>query len=916
MTIGGAAQELRGRRAECAQLDRVVSGVRSGQGQVLVVRGEAGIGKSALLDYLAGHAGDCRVARAAGVEAEMELPFAGLHQLCLPLMDHVDQLPRPQREALAVAFGLEAGGPPDRFLVSAAALSLLAEASDQKPLLCVIDDAQWLDQASAQALTFVGRRLFADRIGLVFAVREPVTGPEWRGLPELVVGRLSDPEAGALLDSVVPGRLDEHVRDRIVAETRGNPLALLELPHGLTAAELAGGFERPDARPLASQIEQNFAQRLRALPPETQKLLLTAAAEPVGDVPLLLRALGILGIPVSAAGPAETAGLFEIGRRVRFRHPLVRSASYRAATSADRREVHQAIAAAIDPGYDPDRRAWHRANGADGPDEDIALELISSADRAQRRGGVAATAAFLQRATELTPDPALRAQRAVTAAQVTLGAGAFETALKLLVTADEVSVSALHSAQVNLLRAQIGFASGHTADSVHLLLDAARRIEPLDADLARDTYLDAMMAAMFAGRLVPDSVQAAVSQAARTAPPPTTRRKHDLLLETEAAMFTDGYTAAFPLAREALRAFADEQLAEPADLRWLWLAARYAVVLWDDEYWDVLTARHIRIAREFGDLAGLPLVLNSRVFLHLFAGQFAAATSLVAEIRTISDATGLGLAPYGTLGLTVWRGDVARATPLIAASLEDVRARGEGGGMSFTQWVGSFLMNGLARYPEALEFARAATEDPKDLGVANWALPELIESAMRCNRADLASDAFDRLSEMARASGTNWALGLLARSRAVMAKEPESDYEEAIALLGRTRARVDLARTHLLYGEWLRREGRRQDARTQLRTAYEMFTAAGADVFVERTRSELAATGEVVNGVTQRARDGLTAQEAHIADLAGTGLTNAEIGAKLFLSQHTVEWHLRKVFTKLGITSRRQLRPTPNPLTG
>ncbi|MFG1622408.1 AAA family ATPase [Kribbella sp. NPDC049227] len=914
MTIGGAAQELRGRRAECAHLDRVVAGVRSGQGQVLVVRGEAGIGKSALLDYLAGHAGECRVARAAGVEAEMELPFAGLHQLCLPLLDHTDQLPRPQREALAVAFGLEAGGPPDRFLVGAAALSLLAEASDEKPLLCVIDDAQWLDQASAQALTFVGRRLFADRIGLVFAVREPVTGPEWRGLPELTVGRLSDPDASALLDSVVPGRLDEHVRDRIVAETRGNPLALLELPHGLTAAELAGGFERPDARPLASQIEQNFAQRLRGLPAETQMLLLTAAAEPVGDVPLLLRALGILGIPVSAAGPAETAGLFEIGRRVRFRHPLVRSASYRAATWADRREVHQAIAEAIDPGHDPDRRAWHRANGADGPDEDIAAELISSADRAQRRGGVAATAAFLQRAAELTPDPALRAQRALAAAQVTLGAGAFETALKLLVTADEISVGTLHSAQVNLLRAQIGFASGHTADSAHLLLDAARRFEPLDADLARDTYLDAMAAAMFAGRLGPGSPQTDVARAARAAPQPAKRRKHDLLLETEAIMFTDGYAVAVPLAREALREFADEQLAEPGDLRWLWLASRTAVDLWDDEYWDVLTARHIRIAREFGDLAGLPLVLNSRVFLHLFAGQLAAATSLVAEIRTISDATGLGLAPYGTLGLTVWRGDVAKATPLIVESLEDVRARGEGGGMSFTQWAGSFLMNGLARYPEALEFARAATEDPKDFGVANWALPELVEAATRCDRTDLAADALDRLSGMARASGTNWALGLLARSRALMAGQ-ESDYEEAVVLLGRTRARVDLARTHLLYGEWLRREGRRQDARTQLRTAYEMFTAAGADVFVERTRSELAATGEVVNGVTRRAGDGLTAQEAHIAELAGTGLTNAEIGAKLFLSQHTVEWHLRKVFTKLGITSRRQLRPTPN-LTG
>ena len=740
MTTGGAARELRGRRTECARLDRLVAGVHAGQGQVLIVRGEAGIGKSALLDYLAGRADGFRVARAAGVESEMELPFAGLHQLCAPMLDLSQRLPPPQREALAVAFGLEFGGPPDRFLVGAAVLNLLAEASDRTPLLCVIDDAQWLDQASAQALSFVGRRLLAERIGVVFGVRDPAPAPEWRGFPELVVGGLTDQHARVLLESVVPGRLDEHVRDRVVSETRGNPLALLELPRGLSAAELAGGFERPDARPLASQIERSFAQRVESLSPETRRLLLTAAAEPVGDVSLLLRALTALGVPVSAGASAEVAGLIEFGARVRFRHPLVRSAAYRAATSGERREVHQALAEAIDASVDPDRRAWHRAQAADGYDEDVARELVASADRAQRRGGIAATAAFLQRATELTPDPATRAVRSLTAAQATLRAGAFETALKLLVTADDGPADALHQARVNLLRAQIGFASGHSTEAAQLLLEAARRLEPLDIDQARDTYLDAFTAAMFAGRLAPGSPQTDVARAARAAPQPQTRRKHDLLLETLAVMFTDGYPAAMPLAREAIGVFADQSLAEPSDLRWLWLASRTSVDLWDDEHWDVITARHIRMARELGDLTELPLVLNSRLLMHLFAGEFAAAAALLAEIRTIADATGTGLAPYGALGLAVLRGDLEEAAPMIAASLEDVAARGEGAGMSFTHWANAALMVGLARYPEALAAARAATEDPKDLGVANWSLPELVESATRCGRPELAAE--------------------------------------------------------------------------------------------------------------------------------------------------------------------------------
>ncbi len=634
MAIGTSAPELRGRRAECARLDQIVVGVRSGAGQSLVVRGEAGIGKSALLEYLVGRAEECRVARASGVESEMELPYAGLHQLCAPMLRLSDQLPPPQRDALAVAFGQEFGGSPDRFLVGAATLSLLSAASDSQPLLCVVDDAQWLDQASVQTLTFVGRRLLADRIGVVFAAREPVTGPEWHGFPELSVGGLPDHDARALLDAVVPGRLDERIKDRIVAETRGNPLALMELPRGLTVGELTGGVERQDTRPLTRQIEQNFIRRVQELPPDTQRLLLTAAVEPLGDVHLLLRALAILDVPVSAATPAEVAGLIELGGQVRFRHPLVRSAANRAADPADRRRAHQALAEAIDPERDADRRAWHRAHGAVGRDEDIAAELVNSADRAMRRGGVAASAAFLQRATELTPEPAERAARALAAAQATVGSGDFATALRLLVTAGEGPVDALHQARVNLVQAQVTLFSGHGVEAPPLLVEAARQLEPLDLDLARDTYLNALGAAIFAGRLAGSTGLAEVAQAARALPEPDLSRKRDLVLEGVAALYTDGYPTAVTPAREAAQAFAREQGPPDADdVRWLGHASLLAMNLWDDEAWDVLTTRNLRIAREIGELTELPYVLNHRVMLSLFSGKISVAASLVAEIQ-------------------------------------------------------------------------------------------------------------------------------------------------------------------------------------------------------------------------------------------------------------------------------------------
>jgi DNA-binding CsgD family transcriptional regulator len=912
MTIGGVAREFRDRRAERGVLDRVVRDVRSGQGRALLIRGEAGVGKSALLEYFLGRSTGFRVARAAGVESEMELPFAGLHQLCAPMLDFRDRLPGPQSEALAVAFGYSAGSPPDRFLVGVAVLGLLAAVSEDGPLLCVIDDAQWLDQASAQTLTFVSRRLLAERIGVMFAVREPAVESAWPGLPELTVGGLADEDAGALLDSVVPGRLDERVRDRIVAETRGNPLALLELPRGLTAAELAGGFGRPDTQPLASQIERTFAQRVGSLSASTRKVLLTAAAEPVGDVTLLVRAAGLLGLSTSAAAPAEAAGLIELGSWVRFRHPLVRTAVYRAATSEDRRAVHRALAEATDPAVDPDRRAWHRAHAAAGADEEIAAELVSSADRAQRRGGVAAVAEFLRRATELTPDPATRAVRALTAAEAHLRCGAFEVALRLLLMAEEGPADELHRARVNLMRAQIAYASGPTLAAPRLLLEAARRLEPLDIELARDTYLQAMGAAVFAGRLAGGTSVLEVARAVLAAPKPARYRPADLLLDSLAAARTDGYEAAAPLLKEALRAFHSEDTSEASDQSWLWQAGTAAVGVWDHESWSILTARHVRVARDIGDLSALPLALNSLALAHLFAGERAAAIALVGELQAIEEVTGAAGPPYSAFALAAWRGDEAAAARLIETSLADVLARGEDSGVIVTHWAQAVLLNGLARYQDAVAAARAAAEHPLESPIVYWALSELIESAVRSGQPELAAGAYERLAPTLRASGTEWALGMLARAGALLATGRPADalYQQATEHLGRTRMRMELARAHLVYGEWLHRENRRQEARGQLRTAYDMLTAARADAFADRARGELAAAGEAVEERAPRASDTLTPQEAHIAGLAGSGLTNAEIGARLFLSPHTIEWHLRKVFTKLGITSRRQLRPS------
>jgi DNA-binding CsgD family transcriptional regulator len=900
---------LLGRRSECEALDRLLRSVRSGQSQVLVLRGEAGIGKTALLEYLVEQASGWRIVRAAGVQAEMELAFAGLHQLCGPMLGKVGGLPGPQRDALREAFGLEDGGAPDHFRVALAVLSLLADEAEESPLACVIDDAQWLDRASRQALAFVARRLLAERIAMVFTVREPSDADEFAGLPELRVEGLGDHDARTVLASGISGPMDSRVRDRIVAETRGNPLALLELPRGLTPAELAGGFGLPDRGPLSGRIERSFRRRFESLPPDSRQLLLIAAAEPTGDVPLLWRAAERLGLGADAAAPAQTAGLIELGARVRFRHPLVRSAIYAAASRPEREEVHRALAEVTDHGADPDRRAWHRAHAAAGLDETVAGELEHSAGRAQGRGGVAAAAAFLERAAELTPDSALRGSRALAAAQAKLDAGAPGAAEALLATAELAPLDELQRARLERLRAEIAFTRTRGSDAPALLLDAALRLEPLDAAMARETHLEAMAAAMFAGRLgdgpgVREAAEAAQAAPAASQPP----RAVDLLLDGLATRFTEGYAAGVPPLRSALDAFVRVEDLTARDVRWLWLACRLAQDLWDDELWYVLTTRGLGIARETGALRVLPIVATYRASLHVHAGAFGAASSLIEETEAITQATAMAPLKLASLMLAAWRGDEAEARALFEAGRREATARGEGMGLGVLEWVTALLYNGRGRYAEALAAAQKACEHD-DVGPFAWALAELIEAGVRSDATEATAGALDRLSERTQASGTDWALGIEAGSRALLSDGPAAEplYREAIERLERSRGVVHVARAHLLYGEWLRRENRRVDAREQLRTAYETFGRIGAEGFAERARRELSATGETVRRLTVETRDLLTPQEAQIARLAGQGQSNPEIGAELFISPRTVEYHLHKVFSKLGVRSRKEL---------
>ncbi len=898
---------LLGRADECRLLDGLLDDVRRGRSRSLMVRGEAGIGKTALLEYLVGSASDFTVVCAVGVEFEMELAFASLHQLCAPLLDELGRLPGPQQDALAIVFGLTAGPAPDRFLVGLAILSLMSETAERRPLLCVVDDAQWLDQSSALTLSFVARRLLAEPVGLVFAARQPAE--ELQHVPELDVRGLVNGDARALLNSTMRFALDQRVRDTILAETRGNPLALVELPRGLTPIQLAGGFGMPEAHDLSKRIENSFARRLEALPDHARQLLLLAAAEPVGDPILLQSACAQLGNALPAAD--ATDGLLAVGERVTFRHPLARSAVYRSARASERRAAHMALAQVTDPHVDPDRRAWHLAAAAAGPDEDVARELELSAGRAKARGGQAAAAAFLQRAVALTSDPTLRADRALTAAQASLGAGAFDIARGLLVTAETGPPDELGRARIDLLRAEIVFAQSRGGDAPLLLLQAAHRLEPLDTRLARDTYLDAWGAALFAGHLAPAGGSLLdVSRAAAAALAPADRAlPRDLLLDGLALIFTAGVRAAAPALVPAVSAFASGEASVEEVLRWGWLAARAAIWLWDYDNGLRIPLRAVQLARDSGALEVLAVADNVCGQAAAWGGDFELAALLAAEVEAVKEATNSRIGPYASIALVGLRGREAEASEVIEGVIKGATASGQGTAVQYAHWAKSVLMNGLGRYEEALAAAMKATEGTPELFVTMWAFGELIEAATRTGHAEEAKSALARLGEQTEATDAQWALGIHAQSRALLSEgaTAERSYHDAIDCLGRTRLRPHLARARLLYGEWLRRENRRVDARVQLRAAREMFVAIGMEAFAERARRELIVTGERIRRQASGPPDDLTPQERQIAWLARSGLSNPEIGAQLFLSPRTVEWHLRKVFTKLGIHSRQEL---------
>jgi DNA-binding CsgD family transcriptional regulator/tetratricopeptide (TPR) repeat protein len=868
------------------------------------------------MDYVRGAASGFRVVRASGVESEMELPFAGLHQLCAPILDELERLPDPQGDALSTAFGLREGPPPNPFLVGLAVLSLFSDVAETQPLVCLVDDAQWLDRASLQVLGFAARRMTADAVVIVFGVREPWEGNDLTALAELTLGPLPAADARDLLAAAIPGRLDEAVRDRILAEARGNPLALLELPRAWTPAAFAGGFDLPDSVSVSARIEESFRRRLTPLPHDSRRLLLLVAADPVGDPGLIRSAADRLGIPAAAAAAPTTAGLLD-GSNLRFRHPLVRSVVYHEASPSDRRLVHGALAEVTDPELDPDRRVWHLAAASSGPDERIALDLERSAGRAQARGGVAAAAAFLKRAVALTRDPEVRAERAIAAAEASFEAGAFDSALGLAAAVEAGPHNESQRAKVDLIRGEVAFASGAVSDAPRLLLTAARRLEPVDLELARETYLIALAAASVAGDLGGSGVIADISRAVKALRPrPGGPLPLDLLLDGLVLLMSEGHATATPTLQRAASALVDIPLEDV--LRWGWVATAASNAVWDNNGARAISARQVQLVRDAGALAALPLHLSALGIANAWTGDFEGAALNVAEAHSVAAATGSQLFPWALLRLRALQGREAEASTAIAGAIDQA---GRVGAVIWAHWAAAVLYNGLARYKEAMGSARRCTSNTHEAWVSVWALPELVEAAARAGDTQLAHDALDRLAQTTTPCGTDAALGIEARCRALLSNGEKARelYRESIDRLSRTQLRPELARAHLLCGEWLRREGRRVDAREELRTAYDLCVAIGMEAFAERARRELVATGETVRKRSVETQNQLTPQELQIARLATEGQTNSEIGAQLFLSRRTVEWHLRNVFDKLEIGSRRQLamalRPAARNLT-
>jgi DNA-binding CsgD family transcriptional regulator len=902
------------RTSELAAVERLLRAALAGRGGAIVIRGEAGIGKTELLEQALETVPGLRQRRVAGREFESELPFTALHELCTPMLTRLESLPEPQRASLEVAFALREGAAPDRFRVGLAVLGLLSDAAREQPVVCVVDDAQWLDHASAQVLAFVARRVAPEPVAFLFALRELAVPELLEGLPVETLTGLGNDDALALLTPQFRVPLDERIRDQIIAEARGNPLALLELPRRVGPAELAGGFGLPDALPVPDRIEAGYRERLAGLPAETQRLLLVAAAEPLGEPALLWRAAELLGIGTEAAAPAEASGLLELGVRVRFRHPLVRSAVYRAASLEDRRAVHQALADVTDPELDPDRRAWHRGRSVFVPDEAVAEELERSSDRTSARGGMAAAAGFLERATALTPDPARRAARALAAARFKHRAGAVEAATGLLATAEAGPLDPHQRALAELLSAQIAARTGRGGAPPSLLLGAAKSLEAHDRPLAHETYLEAYAAALLVSRFSEPGLLEETARTARAAldraEPLSPARPIDLLLKALTAQVIHGYAEAVPLTRTAIRAFLDGAGQQERDSPWIWLAYTAASDLWDDEAMRTLAERDVDLARRSGMLVALSNAGRCLALAHIHAGEFDAAQALIDDSYAALPPTDMAMTAWVDLVLLGWRGDAERLSALSKITADTCRERGHGRVISIIDYADAVLHNGTGRYDVALRAARTAYlhDEP---GFSSLLPSELVEAAARSGQHQLAEPILERLIEQTEASGTDWAIGTQLRSRALLSEGrlAEELYREAIDRLQHTTGVGHLARAHLVYGEWLRREARRGDARVHLRLAHESLTEIGAAGFAARAARELSACGERPRKpAAATPLDLLTAQERRIATLVADGATSKEAAGQMYLSPRTVDAHLRNIFKKLGLTSRRQLR--------
>jgi DNA-binding CsgD family transcriptional regulator len=847
---------------------------------VLVLRGQAGLGKTALLEDLATSATGHTVVRIRGTVAEAGMAHAALHLLCSALPAQLARLEVHQRDALETAVGLRAGPPPERFLLCVAAMKLLALAAEEQPVLCVVDDVQWLDEASVSVLSFVARRVGPVPLALLFADR----GERITGLPELVLEGLTHLDAHQLLDTALPTLLDHAVLERMIAEARGNPRVLLDSVRSASPVALAGGYE-------AVTSYRGEPALIDGLAPDSRLLLILAAAEPMGDPVRLWRAAARLGIEASAAQQLEAVSLVSFGAWVVFRHPRLRWTIYGLASAEERRRAHGALALATDPVTEPDRRVWHLAHSLVAPDDEVGDELVRSADKAGERGGLAAAAAFLERAAICTADPVLRVERAVLAADAYHSAGAVDAAVRLLATAELGSPDPVGRAQLQRVRARMAFDASRGRAAVAQLMDAARELEDCRPKAAAPAYVEALGAAVFTGHV--EIVHQALARLSEHQPGGGNR-----LIEGVAQHCTTGYASAVEPLKLALKTL---DRADAQNPRSRLLACLVAADLWNDDAWHHLTEKQLELARRKGARTLLPYVLTHRALVEIHSGRFGLAESLVEEASSIAGAIGTPAFPHAAWLLAAWRG---HDVPALAAPKQTDRGATAG----LARYAGAVVANGLGAYGKAVEATREVL-DRDAFELQGWSLTELVEGAVRSGDLDTAAEALDRLSERACLAGTSWALGVEAQSRALLraGRTAEDLYQEAIDRLGRSRITTQLARAQLLYGEWLRRQGRRVDARGPLRAAHDSFVAMGADAFAERTLRELLATGERARRRESATPSELTAQEVRIAALARDGRSNPEIATQLSISPRTVEYHLHKVFTKLSITSRTEL---------